>query len=324
MCQQFHQFLRSEESKILLSKIKHIQIKKIIYIYFGFLIICSFFGKSYGNDAKEDYFFEVQFGNLIVGKTKVSLIKDEKKLRVKAKTKTAGFLNTFYEYQGELSSWSLKNGASWKPHKFTTNGFFKNKNRISELNWDKDNSVSYKIDPVLDLKEVHDIDKSTLNKVIDPLTSIINVIESIKNTETCDQSFKIFDGRRRYDLKINMKALEFINLYLEHFNNDDFDSLKSFFAYPLYMNVNGNIITVNESPMEQMKKSSDLGKTEDIEVEVIKETEDQAHVVLRNAKRYNKSGEYVESVTGFYALHKKGNEWQIIFLSGITYQDQNI
>ena len=213
MYQQFHQFLRSEESKILLSKIKHIQIKKIIYIYFGFLIIFSFFGKSYGNDAKEDYFFEVQFGNLIVGKAEVSLIKDEKKLRVKAKTKTAGFLNTFYEYQGELSSWSLKNGKAWKPHKFSTNGFFKNKNRISELSWDKDNSVSYKIDPVLDLKEVHDIDKSTLNKVIDPLTSIINVIESIKNTETCDQSFKIFDGRRRYDLKIK-------NLGKENLIND--------------------------------------------------------------------------------------------------------
>ena len=200
MCQQFHQFLRSEESKILLSKIKHIQIKKIIYIYFGFLIVFSLFGKSYGNDAKEDYFFEVQFGNLIVGKAEVSLIKDEKKLRVKAKTKTAGFLNAFYEYQGELISWSLKNGEVWKSHKFSTNGFFKNKNRISELNWDKDNLVSYKIDPVLDLKEVHDIDKSTLDEVIDPLTSIINVIENIKATKTCDQSFKIFDGRRRYDL----------------------------------------------------------------------------------------------------------------------------
>ena len=208
MYQQFHQFLRSEESKVLLSKTNHVQIKKIIYIFFGFLIVFSLFGKSYGNDAKEDYFFEVQFGNLIVGKTKVSLIKDKKKLRVKAKTKTVGFLNTFYEYQGELSSWSLKNGVSWKPHKFTTNGFFKNKNRISELNWDKDNSVSYKIDPVLDLKEVHDIDKPTLNEVIDPLTSIINVIENIKATKTCDQSFKIFDGRRRYDLIIKSLGKE--------------------------------------------------------------------------------------------------------------------
>ena len=47
-----------------------------------------------------------------------------------------------------------------------------------------------------------------------------------------------------------MKALEFINRYLEYFNNDDFESLKTFFAYPLYMNVNGNILMVNESPVE--------------------------------------------------------------------------
>jgi hypothetical protein len=206
--QQFRQFLLSEESKLLVSNIKHIQIKKIIYIYFGFLVVFLFFGKSYGNEAKKDYFFEVQFGNLIVGKAEVSLINDEKKILVKAKTKTAGFLNTFYEYQGELSSLSLKNGETWKPHKFSTNGFFKNKNRISELSWDKDNSVSYKIDPVLDLKEVYDVNQSSLNNVMDPLTSIINVIENIKNTKTCDQSFKIFDGRRRYDLKIKSLGKE--------------------------------------------------------------------------------------------------------------------
>ena len=121
-----------------------------------------------------------------------------------------------------------------------------------------------------------------------------------------------------------MKALEFINRYLEYFNNDDFESLKTFFAYPLYMNVNGNILMINESPIEEMKKNSNLGKTKDIEVEVIKETEDQAHVILRNATRYDKSEKYVESVTAFYVLRKKENDWQIIFLSGITFKNQNI
>ena len=121
-----------------------------------------------------------------------------------------------------------------------------------------------------------------------------------------------------------MNALEFINRYLEYFNNDDFESLKTFFAYPLYMNVNGNILMVNESPIEEMKKNSNLGKTKDIEVEVIKETEDQAHVILRNATRYDKSEKYVESVTAFYALRKKENDWQIIFLSGIAFKNQNI
>lgn len=183
-------------------KNKLLRLQKCAYIYFGFVLIFLFLGKSFAYGDSEDYSFEVQFGNLIVGKAEVSVISDEKKIIIKAKTRTSGFLNTFYEYQGELISISLKNKEVWKPYKFSTNGFFKNESRFSELNWDEDNSVSYKLDPLLDLKEVHGIDKASLTNVMDPLTSIINVIENIKNKKNCDQSFKIFDGRRRYDLKI--------------------------------------------------------------------------------------------------------------------------
>lgn len=178
------------------------QFQKYIYLYFAFVLTFLLLGKSYAYEAKEDYLFEVQFGNLIVGKAEVSVISDEKKIIVKAKTRTAGFLNTFYEYQGELISISQENKEFWKPYKFTTKGLFNNKNRYSNLTWGPDKSVSYKLDPVLDLKEVHRIDKSSLINVMDPLTSIINVIENIKNKKSCDQNFKIFDGRRRYDLKI--------------------------------------------------------------------------------------------------------------------------
>jgi hypothetical protein len=41
-------------------------------------------------------------------------------------------------------------------------GFLKIKTDFQNSSWDKDNSVSYKIDPVLDFKEVHDIDQSSL------------------------------------------------------------------------------------------------------------------------------------------------------------------
>ncbi|MDC1357036.1 DUF3108 domain-containing protein, partial [Pseudomonadota bacterium] len=46
------------------------------------------------------------------------------------------------------------------------------------------------------------IDMSSLNYVMDPLTAIINMIKNIKNKKNCDQNFKIFDGRRRYDLQV--------------------------------------------------------------------------------------------------------------------------
>ena len=183
-------------------KKRYPQLPKFMYICFAFYFAFLSLGKSFAFEAKEDYFFEVQFGNIIVGKAEVSVINDEKKIIVKAKTKTSGFLNTFYEYQGELISVSLENNKMWKPYKFTTESFFNNKNRYSDLTWGLDKSVSYELDPLLDLKEVHGIDKLSLTNVMDPLTSIINVIENIKNKKNCDQSFKIFDGRRRYDLKI--------------------------------------------------------------------------------------------------------------------------
>jgi hypothetical protein len=59
------------------------------------LIVFSLFGKSYGNDAKEDYFFEVQFGNLIVGKAEVSLINDEKKNTCKSQNKNSRIFEYF-------------------------------------------------------------------------------------------------------------------------------------------------------------------------------------------------------------------------------------
>ena len=59
------------------------QFQIYIYIYFAFVLTFLLLGKSYAYEAKEDYLFEVQFGNLIVGKAEVSVISDEKKIIVK-------------------------------------------------------------------------------------------------------------------------------------------------------------------------------------------------------------------------------------------------
>ena len=85
-------------------KNKLLRVQKCSYIYFGFVLIFLFLGKSFAYGDSEDYSFEVQFGNISVGKAEVSVISEEKKITVKAKTRTSGFLNTFYEYQGELIS----------------------------------------------------------------------------------------------------------------------------------------------------------------------------------------------------------------------------
>ena len=209
MCQQFHQYLQLEENKIFPIKIKS-KINRHIKNYFKILILSTLFLNSSAYGSTENYFYEVQFGNLIVGQTEISIKTNSKKIELISKSKTAGFLNVFYEYVGELKSSSIKETDIWVPNKFLARGIFNNKPRSSHLDWGVNNSVNYKNIPVIDLKKVHPIDKETLTNVLDPITAFINVIETISSKNKCDKSFKIFDGRRRYNLKTKTLGNSFI------------------------------------------------------------------------------------------------------------------
>ena len=117
MCQQFRQCLQLEENKIFPIKKK---LKIIIYlkIYFKVFSIGIFFINFSAFASKENYFYEVQFGNLIVGQAEISINISNKKIELNSKSKTAGFLNVFYEYVGELNSSSIKEANIWIPNKF--------------------------------------------------------------------------------------------------------------------------------------------------------------------------------------------------------------
>ncbi len=166
------------------------------------LIIFSLLNFS-ASSKQENYYYEVQFGNLIVGKAKVFFRLTSLNLNINIKSQTAGILDALYEYDGVLKSSSIKKKGIWLPNKFSASGVFNKKKRTSDIAWVNDyKTVIYVNVPTLDLKKYHEVQKSSLVNVIDPITAFMRVIEKINEENTCDQNFKVFDGRRRYDLKI--------------------------------------------------------------------------------------------------------------------------
>ena len=107
MCQQFRQYLQLEENKIFPIKIKP-KIIRYLKIYFKVFSLSIIFINFSAFASQENYFYEVQFGNLIVGQAEISINTSNKKIELNSKSKTAGFLNVFYEYVGELNSSSIK------------------------------------------------------------------------------------------------------------------------------------------------------------------------------------------------------------------------
>ena len=174
-------------------------------IFFNVLIFFIVFSSlNFSVNAKqENYYYEVQFGNFIVGKAEVFFSLGSQNLNINIKSQTAGILDTLYEYKGELKSSSIKVTGSWLPNKFSASGLFNKKKRTTDITWVNDyNNVSYVNVPIIDLEKYHEIQNSSLINVIDPITAFIRVIEKINKENVCDKNFKVFDGRRRYNLKI--------------------------------------------------------------------------------------------------------------------------
>jgi hypothetical protein len=165
------------------------------------LISIFFVNQSSANSFTEDYLYDVQLGNISVGKSVVSVLIKGNEIRVSANTKSEGFLDLFYNYESELITNSYKEENIWKADNFLVNGILNSNKRYTNVNWPKNNKeLYYRTIPILDLKKVYNVSKSSLKNVIDPITAILKVIENIKKESPCDIKLRIFDGRRRYDL----------------------------------------------------------------------------------------------------------------------------
>ena len=72
----------------------------------------------------------------------------------------------------------------------------------SEVKWnDTKSDLIIKNIPKMDYKKVRKIPKDSIYNVIDPFSSIINMIQNLENNNTCINEFRVFDGRRRYNIK---------------------------------------------------------------------------------------------------------------------------
>ena len=117
-----------------------------------FLIIFCLLNFS-ASSKQDNYYYEVQFGNLIVGKAEVLFRSTSQNLNIDIKSQTAGILDVLYEYNGILKSTSIKNKGTWLPNKFSASGVFNKKKRTSDITWVNDyKTVSYVNVRTLDLK----------------------------------------------------------------------------------------------------------------------------------------------------------------------------
>ncbi len=183
-----------------------------LYIVFIFAISFKICGNVIGNENKKNLRYDIQFSNIQVGQIIVSFENKNKKLSLIANSSSKGFVDMLYSYQSNLNAIIYKNENTWIPYKYTTNSIYNEKNFFTEVIWDKNSKdPRFQLNPPLNLKKVHRILDKNLKKTIDPITALMRVIQNLNLNKSCNNNFKIFDGRRRYDVIIK----KFGNIFLD-------------------------------------------------------------------------------------------------------------
>ncbi len=182
--------------------------------YFSIICIMHIFcGNSIADEYRKNLRYDVQFSNIQVGQITVSLESKNKNISIVAKSFSEGFVDVFYSYKSNLNAIFYNNENKWFPYKFKINSIYNDKKIFTEVIWNKKTKdLKVQLDPPLNLKKVHSIIDKNLKNVIDPITALMRLMQNLSLKKSCRKKFRIFDGRRRYDVITK----GFGNIFLEN------------------------------------------------------------------------------------------------------------
>ena len=105
--------------------------------------------------------------------------------QIDGKGKVSGFINDLY-----------------RPTNYAYRYIRKKKEKYVEINYDMNKVIKLINEPEFDKSKLSPIDDDMLINTIDPSSFFLNLLDFDK-TDACKNKFKIFDGKRRYDVVFN-------------------------------------------------------------------------------------------------------------------------
>ena len=153
--------------------------------------------------------YEVYFGGLHIMSAESEFAPGADAYEVVAKARSRGMLDLFFGWRGETRSVGRYEAGRAVPDRHTNFGWRGDEKRSVILTYDETGEVtSAAVEPAPDPEEVTALPADAESGTIDPLTVIAQVSRTLARTGRCDGEFAVFDGRRRYDLRISDQGEE--------------------------------------------------------------------------------------------------------------------
>lgn len=147
--------------------------------------------------------YEVYFGGLHILSAESEFTPAAGGYALTARAETRGILGVLFDWRGETRSAGRYADLRAVPGQHTSQGWRDDEVRTVVIDYDPQGTVlSTSIDPPPDPDEVTDLPEDAAIGTIDPLSVIAQLAHAVSAGGSCDGEFAVFDGRRRYDLRI--------------------------------------------------------------------------------------------------------------------------
>lgn len=178
---------------------------RFVFIAFSVFILPS--PPTSAEETRIRAVYDIYFGGFYVLRTESHITMSPLKYKITSHSQTKGALSFFFDWMGEASSEGIFDKRQAVPKFHKNIGRRANIIRTTELTYDNKGAlVSSKVTPAADLLEVTELPPKPGLGTIDPLSIIAHLSYAIKNDGSCNGTFAVFDGRRRYNLKISDKG----------------------------------------------------------------------------------------------------------------------
>jgi hypothetical protein len=146
--------------------------------------------------------YEVWTGGFNGLRLEARLARSEDSYRVSFAARTKGLIGWLFPYSLTLKTSGLIEEAGLKPQRFHTAYPKRGKMREREIFYSQDGVPTVKVDGRIRTKSGKSVPGPLTLGSLDPASAVFSIIETFARTYRCDGIFQVFDGKRRYDLRV--------------------------------------------------------------------------------------------------------------------------
>jgi hypothetical protein len=152
-------------------------------------------------DFAVDLDYEVRFGPLRVLSMELTSEVAGDRYRATGAFKTEGLIGRLFPWRAESESQGRREGAVLQPQWHRTRGTYRSERRTVEIDYQPDGAVDAHVTPPPEDDARESVPEPLQRATVDPLTASLLAVGA-----ECRGRLPVFDGRRRYDLRLEELA----------------------------------------------------------------------------------------------------------------------